>query len=67
VPQKQAEQKGKIEDGRLLPNELHTSISISPKYAISHVIGPIKGRSFIYLAGVHGGSERNFIATQQPL
>jgi hypothetical protein len=26
-----------------------------------------QGRSSIYLAGVHGENERNFIATQQPL
>src|SRR5262245_16374102 len=49
-----AEQKeSKIEDGRLLPDHVHMMISISPKYAVSQVIGFIKGKSAIHFARVY--------------
>jgi putative transposase len=36
-------------------------ISIPPKYAVSQVIGYIKGKSAIYLARVYGETRRNFV------
>ena len=36
-------------------------ISIPPKYAVSQVIGYIKGKSAIYLARVYGERKRNFV------
>ena len=36
-------------------------ISIPPKYAVSQVIGFIKGKSAIHLARVYGEKKRNFI------
>jgi putative transposase len=36
-------------------------ISIPPKYAVSQVIGFIKGKSAIHLARVYGEKERNFV------
>ena len=36
-------------------------ISIPPKYAVSQVIGFIKGKSAIYLARVYGERKRNFV------
>ena len=36
-------------------------ISIPPKYAVSQVIGFIKGKSAIGLARVHGENRRNFV------
>ena len=40
-----AEQKeSRIEEGHLMPDHVHMMISIPPKYAISQVIGFIKGK-----------------------
>ena len=36
-------------------------ISIPPKYAVSQVVGFIKGKSAIYLARVYGERKRNFV------
>jgi hypothetical protein len=36
-------------------------ISIPPKYAVSQVIGYIKGKSAIHLARVYGERTRNFV------
>ena len=41
-----------IEEGHLMPDHVHMLISIPPKYAVSHVIGYIKGKSAIHLARV---------------
>ena len=57
-----AEQKeSKIEEGHLMPDHVHMMISIPPKYAVSHVIGFIKGKSAIHLARVYGETRRNFV------
>ena len=57
-----AEQKeSRIEEGHLMPDHVHMMISIPPKYAVSQVIGFIKGRSAIHLARVHGEYRRNFV------
>ena len=48
-----AEQKeNRIEAGHLLPDHGHMMIAIPPKYAVSQVIGYIKGKSAIHLARV---------------
>lgn len=55
-----AQQKeSRIEDGHLLPD--HMLIAIPPKYAVSQVIGFIKGKSAIHLARVYGERKRNFV------
>ena len=57
-----AEQKeSKIEEGNLMPDHVHMMISIPPKYAVSQVIGFIKGKSAIHLARVYGETRRNFV------
>ena len=57
-----AEQKeSRIEEGHLLADHVHMLISISPKYAVSQVIGFIKGKSAIHLARVYGERKRNFV------
>ena len=62
VFRKLAEQKeSKIEEGHLLLDHVHMLISIPPKYAVSQVIGFIKGKSAIHLARVYGGQKRNFV------
>lgn len=57
-----AQQKeSRIEDGHLLPDHVHMLIAIPPKYAVSQVIGCIKGKSAIHLARVYGERKRNFV------
>lgn len=36
-------------------------ISIPPKYAVSQVVGYIKGKSAIHIARVYGERKRNFV------
>jgi putative transposase len=57
-----AEQKeSRIEEGHLMPDHVHIMISIPPKYAVSQVVGYIKGKSAIYLARVYGERKRSFV------
>ena len=57
-----AEQKeSQIEEGHLRPDHVHMMIAIPPKYAVSQVIGYIKGKSAIHLARVDGERKRNFV------
>jgi putative transposase len=57
-----AEQKeSRIEEGHLMPDHVHMMISIPPKYAVSQVIGYIKGKSAIHLARTYGENRRNFV------
>ena len=44
-----------------LLDHVHMLISIPPKYAVSQVIGFIKGKSAIHLARVYGEKKRNFV------
>ena len=61
VFRKLAEQKeSRIEEGHLMSDHVHMMISIPPKYAVSQVIGYIKGKSAIHLARVYGERKRNF-------
>jgi putative transposase len=62
VFRKLAEQKeSRIEEGHLLSDHVHMLIAIPPKYAVSQVIGFIKGKSAIHLARVYGERKRNFV------
>ena len=48
-----AQQKeSRIEEGHLMSDHVHMMIAIPPKYAVSQVIGYIKGKSAIHLARV---------------
>ena len=40
-----------------MPDHVHMMISIPPKYAVSQVVGYIKGKSAIHLARVYGRQE----------
>ena len=44
-----------------MPDHVHVLIAIPPKYAVSQVIGYIKGKSAIHLARVYGENRRNFV------
>ena len=45
----------------MLPDHVHMLLSIPPKYAVSNVVGYIKGKSAIHLARVYGERKRNFV------
>src|ERR1017187_6855123 len=61
VFRKLAEQKeSRIEEGHLLVDHVHMMISIPPKYAVSQVVGFIKGKSAIHLARVYGERKQNY-------
>jgi putative transposase len=49
-----------IVDGHLRPDHIHMCVSIPPKYAVSKVIGYIKGKSAISIARSFMGRKRNF-------
>ena len=55
------QQESRIEEGHLMPDHVHMLISIPPKYAVSQVVGYIKGKSAIHLARVYGERKRNFV------
>src|ERR1700693_4370130 len=55
------QKESRIEEGHLMPDQVHMMISIPPKYAVSQVIGFIKGKSAIHLARVSGEKKRNFV------
>src|SRR4051794_34318099 len=57
-----AQQKeSRIEEGHLMVDHVHMMIAIPPKYAVSQVVGSIKGNSAIHLARVYGERKRNFV------
>ena len=43
-----------------MADHVHMMISIPPKYAVSNVVGYIKGKSEIHLARVYAEHKRNF-------
>ncbi|MFQ5760914.1 MAG: IS200/IS605 family transposase [Acidiferrobacterales bacterium] len=52
--------ESRIEAGHLMSDHVHMCISIPPKYAVSNVVGYIKGKSAIQIARQFGGRRRNF-------
>jgi putative transposase len=55
------QQESRIEEGHLLCDHVHMMIAIPPKYAVSQVIGYIKGKSAIHVARTYGERKRNFV------
>ncbi len=49
-----------ILEGHLKGDHIHMMISIPPRYAVSQVVGYIKGKSAIYVARNFAGCNRNF-------
>ena len=49
-----------IVGGNIVQDHVHMLISISPKYAVSEIIGYLKGKSAISVARQFGGRKRNF-------
>jgi putative transposase len=57
-----AEQReSRVEEGHLMSDHVHMMLSIPPKYAVSQVIGYMKGKSAIHIAREFGGRKRNFV------
>ena len=56
-----AQKESRIEEGHLMSDHVHMMIAIPPKYAVSQVIGYIKGKSAIHLARVYAERKRNFV------
>lgn len=56
-----SQKESRILEGHLMVDHVHMLISIPPKYAVSQVIGYIKGKSAIHLARVYGEKKRNFV------
>lgn len=56
-----SQSESRILEDHLMPDHVHMLISIPPKYAVSQVIGTIKGKSAIHLARVYGEKKRNFV------
>lgn len=55
------QKESRIEEGHLMPDHVHMLLSIPPKYAVSQVVGYIKGKSAIHLARVYGERKQNFV------
>ena len=50
----------RIIEGHLMSDHVHMCIEIPPKYAVSSVIGYLKGKSAIAIARKFSGRQRNF-------
>ena len=55
------QKESRVEEGHLMPDHVHMMLVIPPKYAVSQVVGYIKGKSAIHLARVYGERKRNFV------
>jgi len=54
------QKESNIIEGHLMGDHVHLLISIPPKYAVSQVIGYIKGKSAIHIARTYAGRRHNF-------
>ncbi len=50
-----------VEEGHLMRDHVHMLLRIAPKYAVSQVVGYIKGKSAIHLARVYGERKCKFV------
>ena len=55
-----AQRESQIVQGSIAIDHVHMCISIPPKYAVSQVVGYIKGKSAIYIERTFGGRDRNY-------
>jgi putative transposase len=53
--------QSRVEEGHLMPDHVHMMLSIPPKYAVSQVVGYMKGKSAIHVARTFGERKRNFV------
>jgi putative transposase len=50
-----------IEEGHLMPDQVHMLISIPPKYSVAQIIGYMKGKSSIWIAQNVERKMRNYL------
>lgn len=55
-----AQKESQVMEGHLHPDHVHVLISVPPKYAVSQVVGFIKGESVIHIARKFIGHRNNF-------
>ena len=55
------QKESRIVEGHMMTDHVHMMIAIPPKFAVSNVIGFIKGKSAIHIARVYGERKRNFV------
>jgi len=55
------QKESRVEEGHLMLDHVHMMLGIPPKYAVSQVVGYMKGKSAIHLARVYGERKRNFV------
>ncbi len=55
------QKESKVLEGHLMGDHVHMLVSIPPKYAVSQVVGYIKGKSAIHIARTYAGHRHNFI------
>ena len=55
------QRESQVEEGHLLPDHVHMLVSIPPKYAVSAVVGYIKGKSAIHIAREFLCRPQNFV------
>lgn len=51
----------RVEEGHLMADHVHMLLSVPPKYAVSQVVGYIKGKSAIHIARSFAGRKRNYV------
>ena len=54
------QRESRVEEGHLRLDHVHMLVSIPPKYAVSEVVGYVKGKSAIYIARNFVSRRRNF-------
>ena len=54
------QRESKVLEGHLQPDHIHMLISIPPKYAVSQVVGYMKGKSAIHIARTYLGQKKNY-------
>ena len=53
------QRESRIEEGHVMSGHVHMMLSIPPKYAVSQVVGYIKGKRAIHVARTYLGRQRN--------
>ena len=55
-----SQKESEVEEGHLMRDHVHMLLRIPPKYAVSNVVGYIKGKSAISIARRFTGKTKNF-------
>ena len=54
------QKESRVVEGHLMPDHVHMVVAIPPKYAVSQVVGFVKGKSAIHIARTFSGHKKNF-------